>query len=250
MRLKFICSLVLFLVWPFTSIAQEHGFTLNAPEALVETQVLKHLLPRFSLKTSIRVKRVDAANLADVVLSANGDGTPVFEGIGQVWTLSLRAKDNAKAVKFVDWLTSDIGLRTVESFAPNGDPMFARITATAVVEDVAEFDGDALLGERLSLERCGRCHVVSDANRMNAIGSTPSFALLRNFDDWDYRFSAFYLLNPHPAFTQIEDVTEPFAPSRPSPIVPITLTLEELDAIMAFVATIEPADLGAPIQSQ
>ena len=85
---------------------------------------------------------------------------------------------------------------------------------------------------------------------MNAIGSTPSFALLRTFEDWDYRFQAFFALKPHPAFTQVAEITEPFPEDVPSPIVPVEITLDDLDAILAFVATIAPADLGAPLQSQ
>ncbi len=39
----------------------------------------------------------------------------------------------------------------------------------------------------------------------------------------------------------------PFDESRPSPIVPLRITLDDLDAILAYVATIEPAQLsGAP----
>ena len=85
---------------------------------------------------------------------------------------------------------------------------------------------------------------------MKAIGSTPSFALMRTFPDWQQRFETFFILKPHPAFTQVADVTEPFGSSLPSPIAPIEVTLDEIDAITAYVATIPPADLGAPIQSQ
>ena len=68
--------------------------------------------------------------------------------------------------------------------------------------------------------------------------------------NWDTRFETFHLLNPHPSFTQIENVTEPFDPTLPPPIVPLTMTLDDLDAILAYVAGLEAADLGAPIQSQ
>ena len=82
------------------------------------------------------------------------------------------------------------------------------------------------------------------------MGSTPSFPLLRTFSDWDERFESFYVLKPHAAFTQIEGVTPPFDIERPSPIVPMEITLEDLEAITAYVAIIAPADLGAPIKSQ
>jgi mono/diheme cytochrome c family protein len=112
------------------------------------------------------------------------------------------------------------------------------------------FDGDPALGKRVSLLQCGRCHVVAPETRMGAIGSTPSFAVLRTFADWDARFQSFFALKPHAAFTQVAGVTAPFAIHLPSPIAPIEVTLEELEAIIAYVAGLAPADLGAPIQVQ
>jgi hypothetical protein len=58
------------------------------------------------------------------------------------------------------------------------------------------------------------------------------------------------VFNPHPAFTQIEGVTEAFAPDRPPTIAPLLLTLEETRAITAFVSTLKPKDLGARIPMQ
>jgi hypothetical protein len=90
---------------------------------------------------------------------------------------------------------------------------------------------------------------VNETNKMNAIGSTPSFALMRNFPDWQERFETFYVLKPHAAFTQVSEVTAPFPENLPPPIAPVELTLEEIDAIAAYVSLIAPADLGAPIQA-
>ena len=85
--------------------------------------------------------------------------------------------------------------------------------------------------------------MIGPRNRMGGLGSTPSFAVLKTLNDWEVRFRGFYMLNPHPSFTQIPDVTDPFDESRPPPIVPLEITLEDLDAILAYVATIEPAEL-------
>lgn len=85
---------------------------------------------------------------------------------------------------------------------------------------------------------------------MSGIGSAPSFAVMRSFADWDSRFSAFFALKPHPAFTQVEGVTDPFPPELPPAIAPIELTLEELEAIVAYVAALPPADLGKPLEHQ
>ena len=99
------------------------------------------------------------------------------------------------------------------------------------------------------MKNCGRCHAIDESNRKKTIGSTPSFGALRTFQDWEYRFEAFYTLNPHPSFTQIEEVTPPFPAGSPPAITPIKLTLDELYEILAFTRQIEPADLGRAVQS-
>lgn len=224
--------------------AQDKRFTLQAPDELAEVGFLQHLLPRFSLKTGIRISV--SPDAGDAVFGAAG--TPVFTRDGTIW--HLQKTDGPHTDAFLAWLLSDVGKRTIEAFAPDGEAMFSANVAVEVAVQAVEISGDVALGEEVSLTRCGRCHVVNDTNRMNAIGSTPSFGLLRNFDDWEFRFLAFFTLKPHPAFTQVEDVTEPFPENLPSPIAPIEVTLDELDAIVAYVATIPPADLGAPVQSQ
>ena len=82
------------------------------------------------------------------------------------------------------------------------------------------------------------------------ISTMPSFALMRSFPDWETRFATFHLLKPHGSFTQIDGVTDPFDPASPPSIMPMTMTLDELDAILAYVSGIKPADLGAPLQFQ
>jgi len=52
------------------------------------------------------------------------------------------------------------------------------------------------------------------------------------------------------AAVQAATVTDPFDAARPPPIVPRAITILELDNILAFVAAIEPADLGAPLKHQ
>lgn len=237
---------LVFGAWVVASpaLAQDKSFGLKTPDVLIASGFIKHLLPRFSLKTGIRI----TPNADDAEAAFGSEGTPVFRQGDVIWHL---AKTNgAHTDAFEAWLLSDVGKRTIEAYAPDGVSLFsADVTAKKVVKAVA-LTGDVDLGEKISLERCGRCHVVSDKNRMNAIGSTPSFALMRTFEDWQERFETFFLLKPHPAFTQVEDVSEPFPDHLPSPIAPIEVTLDEIEAITAFVGSIAPADLGAPIQSQ
>jgi len=105
-------------------------------------------------------------------------------------------------------------------------------------------DAVMLAGKKATVFHCGRCHVVPGGNPFGSIGSTPSFAVMRNYAEWRARFAAFYTEPPHVAITQIEGVTEPFDPSRPSPIAPMVMTEEDVAAIIAFVETIEPKDVG------
>ena len=226
-------------------VRAQEALGLSAPPEVTETGFLKYLLPRFSLKTGIRVQPSPDGAMA---LASDGTGEPVFRQ-GDV-TYRLTIDEDPKQARFLDWLTSDIGKRTIDSFQIDGAAVFSSKVAVTVVEEAAAFTGDAALGETLALTHCGRCHVVGDQNRQNGIGSTPSFAVLRSLPDWGDRFQQFYVLRPHAAFTQIRDVTEPFAPELPSPIYPVEMTLEDLDAILAFVEATKAADLGKPIQFQ
>jgi len=241
-----LCFVLAVLLWPGALGAQDKSFRLSAPEMLVETGFLKHLLPRFSLKTGVQITVVADGNDSEAAFGT--EGTTVFKGQGTLWHISY--EKGAHTDRFADWLLSDVGRRTIEAFRPEGTPMFSADVSVVEVVGEVTFEGDAAKGEALALGLCGRCHVVNEKNRMNGIGSTPSFGLLRSFADWDNRFQSFFALNPHPSFTQIPKVTQPFNEERPPPIAPLTLTLADLDAILAFVSAMEPADLGAPIQSQ
>lgn len=234
------------LLFPGVLDAQEKSFRLSAPGILVESGFLKHLLPRFSLKTGVRVTVVAQGDDAEAAFGT--EGIPVFKGQERLWQLSY--ENGPHTDRFANWLLSDVGKRTIQAFQPDGTPMFSTDFSVERVAAKATFVGDAEKGEALALALCGRCHVVNEKNRMNGIGSTPSFGLLRTFSDWDNRFQSFFALNPHPSFTQIPDVTQPFSEESPPPISPLTLTLKDLEAIVAFVSAMEPANLGSPIQSQ
>lgn len=240
---RIFCAALLGLICAAPLAAQDKTFTLSAPDALVESGLLKYILPRFSLKTQVRIELVKTGGDA----AFGEDGFVAFRGLEDVWHFA--PGDDPDAQRFADWLQSDVGRNTIDGFEVEGVALFStKVEAEEVVVEVI-YDGDAMRGEAASLAFCGRCHVVNDTNRMNSIGSTPSFAVLRTLRDWEDRFLTFYILNPHPAFTQIADVTDPFDPARPSPIQAVEMTLDDLDNIMAFVQGIAPADLGNPVQS-
>jgi hypothetical protein len=236
------------MLWPAALAAQEADktFTLAAPAELSGTGLLGYIVPRFALKTATRVRIVAEDAEADATFGS--DGAVAFEGLGQIWKLAVG--DDPDAMRFADWLQSEVGRTTVDGFTVDGAALFSsEVKVKAVVVPVG-FDGDARRGATLALELCGRCHVVSEANRHKSIGSTPSFAVLRTLPGWDSRFQGFYALNPHPAFTQVAEVTPPFDKTRPSPIAPVEVTLDQIEDILAFVAGVSPAELGAPVQSQ
>lgn len=232
---------VILLLVASNASAQSKEFTLSAPVELSADGFLKHILPRFSLKTGIRV----ILSSSPAELEIGTDGTPVFRQEDTIYFASKA--DGPHADAFLSWLVSDVGKRTIENFRPGGVAVYSADVSIQPEDVDVILTGDVKVGAEVSLVKCGRCHVVSEENRMNAIGSTPSFALMRSFADWRERFQAFYVLKPHGAFTQVEDVTAPFPEHLPPPIVPIEVTLDEIDAITAFVGSIEPADLGAPL---
>ena len=92
-------------------------------------------------------------------------------------------------------------------------------------------------GRQLSKEHCARCHVIGDGNRMNSIGSTPSFPrLVNNFEDWEARFSSFYARRPHPAFVRVEGLA--LETELPPNAAPIALTVEQSLAILRYAESL------------
>lgn len=247
---RIAAALILSMAFASTAMAQAKSFRLSADAELVENGALKHLLPRFSLKTGVKVEIVEDAG--DARLSSDVSGRAMFQSAaGRIFRLSV-AEGEAKdfADRFQDWLTSDIGQRAVLKIKVDGANPYGPVEAKAVVEVEIEVEGDTVLGEEIALRRCGRCHVISKKNRFGGIGSTPSFGAMKTLPEWETRFQTFWTLNPHPAFTQIDGVTEPFDPQRPSPIAPLELTQDELEALLAYVMTIKPKDLGGALVLQ
>ncbi|PCJ74585.1 MAG: hypothetical protein COA53_09475 [Rhodobacteraceae bacterium] len=232
------------------SVVQAQDFSLSSPAALHDNGFMRFLVPRFSLKTGVHPElKID---VSDVDISLNTTtGTPVFEGLGQVFYFSLAADHpdrTVKAQRFIDWLVSDIGKRTIEQFKVDDVPVFTAVIVGVDEEHIPVFEGDVTRGEALSFTNCGRCHVINARNRMKGIGSTPSFGLLRTLPDWLERFQTFSERLPHPSIIQIIDVSEPFSPFSPPANRPVELTVDQLEDIMTYIVTIQPIDLGAPLQ--
>lgn len=241
-----VVLLILALLLPMTAQADDRLVRVHAPPALIDSGLLKYALPRFSLKNQVRVEYVEDPAAAQLAFGA--EGRPLFSGLGQTWAMEVLDGAHPGTAKLVDWLTSEVGKNTIFGFGDGetfGPPAAQEVAVAAI-----EYTGDAVEGQGVSLIKCGRCHVTERGRGLSGIGSTPSFFVLRSLEDWENRFTAFYVLNPHPAFTQVTEVTPPFPEDRPSPIAPIELTLDEIESILAYVAALDGADLGAPLQHQ
>ena len=237
------------------ALAQDADLTVVVPQNLIESGFMKHVLPRFRFKTRIRAAALPEGNNGDAsLLSAENGGTAIMSATdGKVFRFQTITKDAdkaAKSSKLLQWLQSGPGRAAIAGFKPDGVQQFAPGAAKIVEEVEVEVDGDANLGSKLALLHCGRCHVIDSRNPFGGIGSTPSFGAMKNLSGWLESFSAFWTINPHPSFTQIEGITEPFAPSRPPPIAPLLLTLEDVEAITAFVVSMPTKDLGGAVEAR
>jgi mono/diheme cytochrome c family protein len=93
---------------------------------------------------------------------------------------------------------------------------------------------DAGHGGELARQHCGRCHVLPGESNFG-IGSTPSFKIMvmSKLPDWRQRFENFYALRPHPNFVRIREL--PQTMEAPPVVAPFTLTLGDIEDILAFV---------------
>ncbi|MEZ5716280.1 MAG: hypothetical protein R3D85_14665 [Paracoccaceae bacterium] len=217
------------------------------PPEMTETGFAQHLLPRFKFRSRIALEPVAPDAPADLAFRANGDGPALLQGRDGTTYALIFPKGDATGEMLRDWLRSKPGQSVLESFPKDGPPLFTLYAAPKAQVQEAMPEGDTALGSGLALQHCGRCHVVDQRNRMGGIGSTPSFGALRARQNWHDLFLKFWVEPPHPSFTHIPGMTEEFTETRPSHISPVELSQHEVDAIIAFIATLKPKDLGAPV---
>lgn len=239
------------LIWILTALAARaedpERFTLAVDPVLQDSGLMAHVLPRFALKTG---RRADPGTMgaAEAEIDAGPEGRAVFARGPQVFRLRLRS-DNPAAARFADWILSDAGQGTVAAFVPQTGPAFLP-AAEADAPVTVVFDGDPQRGAEVAATHCARCHRTAPDSRDIGIGSTPSFMALRALPDWAERAMAFYALNPHPGFMLVRDLSPPFDPARPPAIRPVELTLDDVADVQAYLATLEPADLGTEIEAK
>ena len=120
--------------------------------------------------------------------------------------------------------------------------LFICLTMVKVPFHYASANDTIEKGREIVRQHCTRCHVVPDMNPYGGIGSTPSFAALKWLSDWEHRFEVFYTLPPHPALVSIEGVSEERSLSLPVFVAEIELQIDDVDAILSFVRTLEKPD--------
>jgi hypothetical protein len=95
-------------------------------------------------------------------------------------------------------------------------------------------------GKQIAETHCSRCHVVDPGRPFSGISSTPSFQLLVTaLPDWKERFRTFYARRPHPAVVHFEGF-DPLS-DKPPTTQPVYLKLADIDAIVAFAASLKQA---------
>ncbi|MEM7751981.1 MAG: hypothetical protein AAF230_01120, partial [Pseudomonadota bacterium] len=119
--------------------ASADDLTLRMPEGMIATGFDKQILPRFKFKHRIAITPVTEGE-ADMVFGA--EGTRVFQRIdGDVIRLEILIDSDA-ARTFRDWLKSGPGKAAIETFKPDGTPVYTTQQAAVVVEKTETYDGD------------------------------------------------------------------------------------------------------------
>jgi len=232
-------------------VGQTNAFALSlSHEKAIPSELIRYIVPRFSLKTRIRFDRVDAGGDIQFVTEPPENGTQVLELVSGETVYIRAAGEAAQSTDyqaFVDWLISEPGRATIADFQIDGQQVAIPVDAqeTAAVEVVIV--GDPSHGQELSVNHCRRCHKVDRADKYSGIDNAPSFHAMRSFEDWYVRFSTFYTVSPHKALISVKG-SGIEKDHELITIAPIDLVISDINDIVAFVHSLTPLDLGKPIQ--
>ena len=215
------------------------------PKGLVD-----YLIPRFTLKTRVRFDRViDNGDLSFTVNPHEG-AVSIFKLVGGrtgYLTATAAALEDPSYERFRDWLLSPPGRATIADYREDDRTIAEPVDVKAKAAISVVIVGDLDAGKILSVSHCRRCHKVDRADKYSGMDSSPSFHAMRSFDDWFVRFSIFYTVSPHKALIQVAGSGIDQNPDL-IPIAPIKLTFNDINDIVAFVHSLEPLDLGKPVQ--
>lgn len=231
------------------SVAPARATSLSIASGIPEGLV-NYLLPRFTLKTQIRFDRLPRDGDLQFRKDSGEFGVAIFQlNDGSIGYLHAARwlQDDADYLHFRDWLLSEAGRATISDYREQGVAIAIPVDLAPVEEVAIVITGNADVGRTLSLAHCSRCHKVDRAAKYSGMDSSPSFHAMRGFDDWYVRFLSFYAVSPHKALITVEGSGIEKDPDLIT-IAPIELRIEQVNDIVAFVHTLEPLDLGRPIQ--
>ena len=132
-------------------------------------------------------------------------------------------------------------LAPMKKSAPRGKALLISLIPAVIglffLASPAGAAGSAEKGRAIAEKHCSRYHVVGAHNPMGGIGSTASFQMIAKMPDYLERFQTFYAHRPHPAFLRIPGV--PRWSNLPAYAAEFSITLDQVDDIVAFVKTLE-----------
>jgi len=237
--------LVALCSWTLPLQAASLSIAADMPSGLID-----YVLPRFALKTQIRFDRIPGDGDLQFRSDVGEFGVPIFQlrdgTVGHLHAARWLQSDPV-FVRFRDWLQSEAGRATFSDYRENGQAIAEPVDLVVEAPIEVVIIGDATAGESLSLTHCSRCHKVDRAAKYSGMDSSPSFHAMRGFDDWFLRFSSFFTVSPHKALIIVQGSGIEKDESLIT-IAPIELTMTDINDIVAFVHTLEPLDLGRPIQ--
>ena len=233
---------------------------------MVENGFLKYVLPRFSLKTQIRISRSSSTDPATVPEGGYPDPAgsawwprPSGEGAARIVRVPLpMTTETYAAVRLAASGTTracrpPCGLAAIgggAQYADQPSPIDGRGgLSTAGRRTGAGGEGGGA-GRSAGGREAGlfplRPMPCGGRTQSDGRASAPRRPLARSGRSRIGRIGCWFSIRsiPHPSFTQVEGVTPPFDPARPPHIAPVELTIDDVEAIAAFARTIPPKDLG------
>lgn len=146
--------------------AQEKEITLISDPELKTSGLWSYVLPRFKLKTGIKVHVVYGSGSlnSDVLMQRDGTTPVMVRGDGLEFRATLN-RASQHGTRFMEWLVSEVGQRTISAFKVDEQQVFFP-AVVEVLEDSQPLKGNVLIGEETAIRKCGRCMLLVSGTNM------------------------------------------------------------------------------------